>query len=1652
MRERLPDSNERGGSARGRTGERDHTMVIGMLRSVPNNPGNILKKGNRRFGIQHLSQEQDSQTQEESTFSLDKGNDIDKTCVVASGIPGTPMLSKTEKLSLQRRKTVDKGNHRVHDETNINVGVGEGEKRLTLQRRIKVGNSKRTISMQEHSQGKILTASTLGQSHNLLQPKYTDVIGFRSSAEPSLMQKVTDTRSYPVTFPKHASVSKEQENVITVKKEETVHKWSTTLVKKVTAGKSTDNGNKQKTDKNTFKVPTEQNVFRTRTLTSDGIKLAMKLGDQQGAKHPSKLSVKAMAKGFQTTEPKVDCEINNMKYSGISANNGHQNPLESGTLARSLPQAEVSSQRSCTGSECSNGEDSAVTVAVRVRPLSNREKNENAQVVVSMKGQDTVVKHPDSNHTYSFAYDFSFWSFDELHPEFSSQETVYNKIGLPLLEKAFDGYNTCLFAYGQTGSGKSYTMMGFSVKGVIPRFCEQLFARVTKPDQQVAYCIEMSYFEVYNEKIHDLLVGGNGKMEIKQSLRVREHPVFGPYVADLSLNVVTSYADIHGWLELGNKQRATAATGMNEKSSRSHSVFTLVMTQTKTEFVAEQEHEHSVTSRINLVDLAGSERCFTSQTSGNRLKEGVSINKSLFTLGKVISALSEYFQAKKKVFIPYRESVLTWLLKDSLGGNSKTAMIATISPSASNVEETLSTLRYAKQARQIINVAKVNEDSSARLIRDLKLEIEKLKAVQMSSLGMQSARYKLSQREIEALKLKLRQQEREMAEAHRKWRERLDDAEKRKLEEARELQKAGITFKVDNSLPNLVNLNEDPQISEMLLYMIKEGSTRVGKQQPNSKHDIQLSGALIADDHCIIQNLKGAVSIAPIGDANTYVNGHHITESTALHHGDRVILGGDHYFKFNHPLEVQSGQRASSANALHRDAPKDFEFARNELMQAQQARLEVEIEEARLQAKQEMMQGIQLAKQMAQEELCSQKSLYENKIRGLEEELVNENRKKKEIELLNVKKQLQQEMNINRRLEQELEMNRKRLEMEASATRQALQDHNIRHVKFLDALEAEKRKMAQDLERMQQEKRWKTQNITPCTNHSYWNSMKLSVMVQEANTISNNLRKHTVFSRHETDNKNESLQIPIQVQVKNIKLGISTFWSLEKFECKLAAMRELYQGTGHSGDEDIFYDPNDDWETDLTLSSSFSKRRSKSFFKSKRMSGCLAGIQALTSQNMQSTHTELLNMSQSMCPVSSESKLPAICKEILGAAVDFLGRNHVSQENIPDRLVTDLLAVHQGTMEISNAYEKLDEGSQENLFTNNQAMQTCCIRVTSNFERVTILVKLWIDSGPQDTCFGMIGDELLVEVRTLGRNLQLLLQGCDSDISSMVVEAWNKIRQTIRRLAKHIGHLAAFMGMELHSDEENVDDSHSYKRNVMASFFEGARSGMESLLDIGLKRIKEHQKMLQKTSSNMGLEQLKKRSMALSVSIQNCLIELKKELDGEIQENTTCYIDSLKTLLTAAAEMVKFNESSDNLYQMMTSVMRGDFAANEQLKKFIELVCSSVKHVAGKFGELWAASCDEVNASFAGKSQWDTKESWLAFREIDLAASSLLDLLEYLQDKEQHPRCTDTTKNDEEKINASTDVNSATRCSKGVKKSIYTLQGKKTMGLKDYLP
>ncbi|TFK08397.1 ubiquitin-conjugating enzyme E2 variant 1 isoform d [Platysternon megacephalum] len=643
----------------------------------------------------------------------------------------------------------------------------------------------------------------------------------------------------------------------------------------------------------------------------------------------------------------------------------------------------------------SSGENSAISVAVRVRPLTQREQQVGTKCVVSLSGKEILIHHPHTNRQLTFSYDYCFGSQNPEDKGYASQEVVYCLLAQPLLDKVFEGYNTCLFAYGQTGSGKSYTMTGYADEvGIIPRFCKEIFWKVNLTQQEEEkHHIELSYFEVYNERIHDLLSSKDANAK-KKALKVREHPILGPYVTGLSTYVVGSFADVQTWLELGNKQRATAATSMNERSSRSHSVFKLVVAQTKREHLEGEAHDHMLVSHVNLVDLSGSERCNLAQTSGLRTQEGASINKSLLTLGKVISALSEMSQFKRKCFIPYRDSVLTWLLKESLGGNSKTAMIATISPTAAHVEETLSTLRYASQARNIVNVAKVNEDSNAVLIRELKAEIEKLRAAQQCSQGIDVLKYEASLQEIQYLKEQLAERERELAESQKSWQEKLALAEQHKMEEEQELQKAGVCFKVDNHLPNLVNLNEDPQLSEMLLYILKEGETRVGSLHPDSEHDIQLTGALISVDHCVITNVQGVVTLSPIPDARTFVNGNLLVEAVTLHHGDRVILGGNHYFRFNHPMEVKNGRRASLMPAGGADGLRDFEFAKNELVEAQKQRIEMEVEEARLQAQKEMMEELQMAKELAQQELWAQRRLYEDHIKQLEEQLEDEMNKK----------------------------------------------------------------------------------------------------------------------------------------------------------------------------------------------------------------------------------------------------------------------------------------------------------------------------------------------------------------------------------------------------------------------------------------------------------------------------------------------------------------------------------------------------------------------------------------------------------------------------------------------------------------------------------
>ncbi|XP_047588588.1 kinesin-like protein KIF13A isoform X6 [Lutra lutra] len=554
--------------------------------------------------------------------------------------------------------------------------------------------------------------------------------------------------------------------------------------------------------------------------------------------------------------------------------------------------------------------DTKVKVAVRVRPMNRRELELNTKCVVEMEGNQTVLHPPPSNTKQGerkppkvFAFDYCFWSMDESNTtKYAGQEVVFKCLGEGILEKAFQGYNACIFAYGQTGSGKSFSMMGSAEQlGLIPRLCCALFKRISlEQNESHTFKVEVSYMEIYNEKVRDLLdPKGN-----RQSLKVREHKVLGPYVDGLSQLAVTSFEDVESLMSEGNKSRTVAATNMNEESSRSHAVFNIIITQTLYDLQSGNSGEK--VSKVSLVDLAGSERVSKTGAAGERLKEGSNINKSLTTLGLVISSLADQAAGKgKNKFVPYRDSVLTWLLKDNLGGNSQTSMIATISPAADNYEETLSTLRYADRAKRIVNHAIVNEDPNAKVIRELREEVEKLKEQLSQAEAMKAPE----------LKEKLEESEKLIKELTVTWEEKLRKTEEIAQERQRQLESMGISLetsgiKVGDDKCYLVNLNADPALNELLVYYLKD-HTRVGA---DTSQDIQLFGIGIQAEHCEIDIASdGDVTLTPKENARSCVNGTLVCSATQLWHGDRILWGNNHFFRINLPKRKR------------RDWLKDFE-------------------------------------------------------------------------------------------------------------------------------------------------------------------------------------------------------------------------------------------------------------------------------------------------------------------------------------------------------------------------------------------------------------------------------------------------------------------------------------------------------------------------------------------------------------------------------------------------------------------------------------------------------------------------------------------------------------------------------------------------------
>ncbi|XP_035499964.1 kinesin-like protein KIF1B isoform X2 [Scophthalmus maximus] len=884
----------------------------------------------------------------------------------------------------------------------------------------------------------------------------------------------------------------------------------------------------------------------------------------------------------------------------------------------------------------------SVKVAVRVRPFNSRETSKDSKCIIQMQGNTTTIVNPKApkEPAKTFSFDYSYWSHTTPEdPSFASQNLVYNDIGKEMLAHAFEGYNVCIFAYGQTGAGKSYTMMGKQEEGqegIIPMLCEDLFEKINDDcnKEKLSYSVEVSYMEIYCERVRDLLNPKN-----KGNLRVREHPLLGPYVEDLSKLAVTSYTDIADLMDAGNKARTVAATNMNETSSRSHAVFTIVFTQKKHD--SETDLSTEKVSKISLVDLAGSERADSTGATGTRLKEGANINKSLTTLGKVISALAEVDNCtskskkkKKSDFIPYRDSVLTWLLRENLGGNSRTAMVAALSPADINYDETLSTLRYADRAKNIKCNAVINEDPNNKLVRDLKDEVSRLKELLRAQglgdildidpmgddcpgsgikylkdiqnnknrylvasenqrpghfstapigsltaspssgslcnqLGLQSVtsiqeRIMSTPGGEEAIE-RLKESEKIIAELNETWEEKLRKTEAIRMEREALLAEMGVAIREDGGTlgvfspkktPHLVNLNEDPLMSECLLYYIKDGITRVGQADAERRQDIVLSGAHIKEEHCIFRSERNAnghviVLLVPCEGSETYVNGKRVEDAIQLRSGNRIIMGKNHVFRFNHPEQARA-EREKTPSAETPVEPVDWTFAQRELLEKQGIDMKQEMEKRLT----EMEILYKKEKEEADQLLEQQRLVYESKLQELQ----------KQVETRSLIAETLDEEELEEEEEEEVPWTQHEFELAQWAFR-----------------------------------KWRYHQFTSLRDQLWGNA----VYLKEANAISVELKKKVQFQfvlltdtlysplppellPPEPEKERDSRPFPrtvVAVEVQDLKNGATHYWSLDKLKQRLDQMREMYDRAGEMASSH-----QDDGESTLTGNDPFYDR------------------------------------------------------------------------------------------------------------------------------------------------------------------------------------------------------------------------------------------------------------------------------------------------------------------------------------------------------------------------------------------------------------------------------------------------------------------------------
>ncbi|KAF4678035.1 hypothetical protein FOL47_006987 [Perkinsus chesapeaki] len=760
---------------------------------------------------------------------------------------------------------------------------------------------------------------------------------------------------------------------------------------------------------------------------------------------------------------------------------------------------------------------SSVKVAVRVRPFNDREIGLSSKCCVTMKDNETVIRDLDNGEPEDsidpkrFTFDYSFWSHDDYEIDINSgiskpkgplsryadQEVVFNAVGLDVLNNAWAGYHCCLFAYGQTGSGKSYSMVGYGPnRGIVPIACEEIFKRINDTiSPTLKYEVSISMLEIYNEQVQDLLVHPRNRP--KKGLDIRESKQLGVFVQGITSRAVDSFATIERVVAEGTSNRTVGATLMNATSSRAHTVISIEFRQIS--IMGEKKGIRM--SRINLVDLAGSEKAGQTGASGDRLKEGCAINKSLSALGNVISALADKATGKAKpgAIIPYRDSKLTRLLQNALGGSSKTVMICAISPASANYEESLSTLR----AKKIKNAAVVNEDPQDKLIRQLREENEKLKAlVAGGMIGIVNDRMPEIIKATESMteeermvyeleKEKLRKSHEEeiqameaaLKEMQRSWEERLAEA---KEKNSKAMDDDG--HEVDLTKPHFTNLNEDPMLNGKIFYCFQEGDTWFGGKRrrnnkrmrgrllsegrsidsiddiPNDDYDdtrgpptFLLAGASFMHRYqvCITVSDNGRVTIkadpeAYEAESYSYLNGDIITpdEPLLLNHGDRVILGRQNNLSFVYVDPTKgSGQKLIDDGIISFDgcieelATKQGDMIDEEYRKSD---AEIEAEKRRQEEYERSIREAMEAREKAEAEAKAKEDEYEAKLNDIQSQRGKESEEKNE-EVRKLKKALKAQRRKAEKEKEAMLKRQKELEDAENDRRQREIDLKILH-------------------------------------------------------------------------------------------------------------------------------------------------------------------------------------------------------------------------------------------------------------------------------------------------------------------------------------------------------------------------------------------------------------------------------------------------------------------------------------------------------------------------------------------------------------------------------------------------------------------------------